>query len=577
MRDGVARRLKSAETQPRPIDEETLRFIIDRAVGAIAVADPDLVLRYLNEPFARRLDVAPGVLRDQPVADIWHGTLPTPLEESLRRCLAGDRQFVSVEDPRLPDLSVGVQLMPLPDGTGVVIHLRDREQPGSASERRGVVEQDPVTGLLNRRSLVEIVTHELHRAQRSGPTVAMMFVMLHGFKEINQIHGHHIGDLVLENTGLRIRETLRSSDYVFRWEGTNLVVVLPQLADRLDTAVVADKMHEAITVPYRYHHVDLAPDCHIGIALYPDDAHECDALLNSANSAVIEAERRGVPYMHFDETTHRHATDRLRMRTALQRAFERSELELFYQPIVDPSGRIVGAEALMRWNHPERGQLEPGAFIDLAETSRLIKAIDKLALYNACRQLADWEGRGNLFVTLNISATDLADRNLVSVVSQALEGSGVQSPERLKLELTESRTIANLSDASSTIAGLAALGVDVWIDDFGTGQSSLSHLKHLRATTVKIDKDFVADLSASPDDRQYLEGIIGTVRARGKRIVLEGVGNRAQYELLAGLPVDYLQGYYFARPMPAGAFGDLIARGADVHLPLSRDEPDPER
>jgi diguanylate cyclase (GGDEF)-like protein len=428
-------------------------------------------------------------------------------------------------------------------------------------------DQDPVTGLLNRRSLPLIVQRELYRAGRGGISpVAMLFVMLRDFKDINQMHGHQVGDLLLENTGIRIRETVRKSDYTFRWEGTNIVVLLPELATRLDGLVVAEKIHSAVTVPYRFRGLDLAPGCHIGIALYPDDAADADELFNRANSAVIEAEKRGEACLYFDRETHQRASDRLTLKTALQRAFEGNELELFYQPIVHRDGSIAGAEALMRWNHPTRGLIGPAEFIEVAEDSRLIAPIDKLALYTVCRKLVALKNHPELFLTLNVSAINLSDASLPQVVSQAIKHTGLTDPSRLVLEITESRAAKNRSRFLTVIEEIQDMGVKIWIDDFGTGESSLSYLKHLPISTVKIDKDFVAELETDAADMEYLSGIISTVRSRRKSIVIEGVATLEQAGMLRNLAVEYLQGFYFARPVPAGELDRMLSAGTGLPM-----------
>lgn len=472
-------------------------------------------------------------------------------------------------------------VMPVTPKEGAeVSHLvlvgRDADNDFDISRKLNSYEyQDPITGLLNRRSLDIISDRELLRAQRSNQNrselkpMAMLFVMLNDFKEINQIHGHRVGDLILENTGIRIRESVRKSDYVFRWEGTNLVVLLPDLASSLDAAVVAEKIVDAVTVPYRFHDTDIAAGCHIGVSIFPDDATTTDALLNCANSAVVEAERHNLDFLLYDEKLHERATGRLALKSSLKKAFMRDEFELFFQPLVHPDGRIAGAEALMRWNHPDRGRIGPGDFIGLAEGSRLIEAIDKVALYAAVRQLVIWKDYPDLFISLNISAADLKEAHLPSVVQQAMKdlGLSVADAGRLKLELTESRSLERRTVSEAAMRELADMGVEVWIDDFGTGQSSLSYLKHLPITTVKIDKDFVIDLGSNENDHLYLSGIVSTVRSRDKDVVVEGVGNSSQAKLVEGMDVKYLQGYHFGRPMPANEFGALLSRGRPLPIP----------
>ena len=320
-------------------------------------------------------------------------------------------------------------------------------------------QRDPVTGLFTRPNVPPIIESALSRSSRFGSyPVAVLFVMLHGFKNVNQLHGHRIGDLLLENTGVRIREMLRKSDFVFRWEGTNLVVLLPEITTRLDGMLVAEKLYDSIKIPYRVRETDITPGCHIGIAIYPDDGDDGETLIDCANSAVIEAERREEPFRYFDRLTHAQANERLELKTAIQRAFENDEFELFYQPVVRPNGSIAGAEALIRWNHPERGLLGPISFIDLAEDTRLITPIDKLALYTVCRVINDPQIPEDFFITFNVSALNFIDPAFPEVVSQAIVEANLSPSKRIVVEVTESRAIENRSNLLLAIDKIQQLG-----------------------------------------------------------------------------------------------------------------------
>jgi diguanylate cyclase (GGDEF)-like protein len=478
---------------------------------------------------------------------------PSPLEVALEGPFTGVESTLTFRFVPLTTTSIALY--------GRVTPVKSRRQEPDLLEY-----QDATTGLMNRQALKIIVQKEISRAQRDNDPMACLFLMLHNFKEINQHHGHHVGDLLLENTGVRVREVVRQSDYVFRWEGTNLVVLLPRLATNLDVAIVAEKLHEAVVMPYRFRELDIAPGCHIGISLFPDDATTYEELINRANSAVIEAERQQIPFVLYDNGLHTRAVERLTVRSGIQRAFEKGEFEVYYQPILFPDGRIAGAEALMRWNHAERGVLSPESFIGIAEESHLITLIDKVAIYSVCRSLANWNRFPDLFISLNISAKDLLDSTLASVVKQAIEDSGLRDPSRIRMELTESRLVARTDVTSTSIAGLQDIGVETWIDDFGRGQSSLSYLKHLPVTTVKIDRDFIRDIDTSAEDLDYLQSIVTTIRSRGKNVVMEGISTAEQHQLVASLPISYLQGFYFAGPMRAKQFEQLLDSAAVLPL-----------
>lgn len=419
---------------------------------------------------------------------------------------------------------------------------------------------DPTTGLLNRHSLKEIADRELARAERLKNPLAILFVMLRNFKQINQYHGHHMGDLLLENTGIRCREVVRQSDYVFRWEGTNLVILLPSLASKLDVAVVAEKIYEAATLPYRLKDLDIAPGCHIGVALFPEDGSTYDELLNAANSAVIAAEQQSENFLIYDSQIHEQAIQRLLMKTGIQRGFNNDEFTLFFQPMVDSQGVPCGAEALIRWNHPSQGLLGPGVFLPIAEENHLITLIDKVALFSACRAIQEWNVGPEFFLTLNISARTLAEGSLPDLMKQALESNHLKTFPSIHLELTESQLLQNLPAVKKIAKELELLGVEIWIDDFGTGQSSLSYLKSLPVSTVKIDKEFVLELLVHPEELDYLKSIIETIRSRKKKVVIEGVSTKEHFALLQGVTADYLQGFYFEKPMSAEQFSTYLER-----------------
>lgn len=564
------------------MNEKELRFVVDNAPHIVLVLDREHRVRYTNGIARKELGINTNETDKNLVDSMEDAEFASRLIETIEPGWDGHEVRSSIRASVEPDRPLVVRAIPFDiDGeetpARLIIVGHHAELDFDIERKLHSYEyQDPTTGLLNRRSLTIITEREIVRAQRTTlegdepKPMAILFVMLRDFKEINQIHGHHVGDLLLENSGIRIRESIRKSDYVFRWEGTNLVVLLPDLASNLDAAVVAEKIVDTVTVPYRFRDTDIAPTCHIGVSIFPDDARSVEELLNCANSAVVEAERHHLDYLLYDEKLHERASSRLALKSSLQKAFLRDEFELFFQPLVWPTGRIAGAEALMRWHHPDRGLIEPAEFIELAEGSRLIEAIDKVALYSAVKQLVRWKDYPEFFISLNISAADLKESHLPSVVRQAMEDLGLPAADarRLKLELTESRSLERRTVSEAAMRELFEMGVEVWIDDFGTGHSSLSYLKHLPISTVKIDKDFVIDLGTNENDHLYLSGIISTVRSRGKDVIIEGIGDGAQAKLVEGLDAKYLQGYYFGRPEPAEQFDKLLTRG--LPLPLKK-------
>ena len=556
------------------LSAKRLSSIINHSRDFVTLINRDYVYEFANEAYCTSIDKPQNAVVDHTVAEVWSDDrFIRFIKPNIDRCLAGETvEMVDTFHFGNLERTMHVVYYPFVSGKKLVTHAmvfsHDITRISEIESKLNNYEYlDPMTGLFNRRSLSVILERELLRHQRGGANLpgALLFIMLKNFKQINQLHGHHIGDLLLENTGIRAKQVVRSSDYVFRFEGTNLVVLLPELKTDTDAAIVAQKIYETIALPYRFVDIDITVDCHVGVSVFPEDSTDSIQVLHCANSAVVEAESQDLPFLLYDKTTHERAIERVTLKTGLQRAFEKNELELFYQPIVYVDGTIAGAEALIRWNHPQRGLLGPASFLAMAEETRLISPIDKLALYMVCSQLSRWAQYPDLFVTMNISAVDLIDNQLTGIVEQALRDSGEVDPRRLKLELTESKSVQTLGVNTQILSRLNDINVEIWVDDFGTGHSSLSALSRYPIRTVKIDKDFIRDIGEKPADTEYLSGIVQSIRALGKGVVVEGISSPEQYDQISGMNVSYLQGFYFSRPVPAHEFEALLER--DTLLP----------
>ncbi|MFO7781234.1 MAG: EAL domain-containing protein [Spirochaetia bacterium] len=552
---------------------DTLERIINLSRDHILLVRPDHTLELVNDRVGGLVGTDRRELIGRHVGEVLGpGGFGTEFRSNIDRCISGEElRYAQTSRDGNDEELFDVHMIPFRNGDGEVSHAlvfaRDIARSEEHHRRHADAEyRDPMTGLLTRRSLDMIVEKEIENARRSGEdnALALLFIALKNFKRINQTHGTRIGDLLLENTGIRITQQLRKSDYVFRFEGTNLVVFLPTVSRNTDPAVVAQKLADAIGVPYRYRGMDLRISAIIGVSVFPDDATDADALLQHANSAVIEAEAADRGFQLYDTDLHERAIARMTLHTELLRAFESRQLELYYQPIVDADGVIHGAESLIRWNHPTRGLVTPPQFMRLAEETGIVRAIDKWALYSVCERISEWFQDYGIFVSMNISAGELEDEDLSDVISAAVAAAGNVPAGRLKLELTESSCMRDPQKSIARIRRLNELGVDVWIDDFGTGQSSLSYLKRLPVPVLKIDKIFVDDLTTSPDDRDYLASILAGIRSRGKQIVIEGVTSAAQKEILVEMGVHWMQGFHFARPVPADRFTALLAAGRSL-------------
>ena len=428
--------------------------------------------------------------------------------------------------------------------------------------------RDPVTGLFNRRSLDIILEKEIEKAKRSRTEKlrAVLFISLKNFAKVNQTYGHHVGDLLLENTGLRIKKTLRTSDFVFRFEGTDLTAILTDIDRNTDAAIVARNIYNAVSMPYRYKDKDIFISCFLGVSIYPDDGEDINTIIQNAASAMMDAKQRGEKFVLFNKALHVRALERMSLESELQRAFDNHQFELHYQPIVDRDGKICGAEALIRWHHPERGLVPPLDFIPLAEETGIINYIGKWTLYTACKQLKRWSSKYDIYISVNLCAKEFDDEHLIEVIESALQNAGGLDPKSLKLEITETTCMNDPPAAIEKMLRLEKIGIDLCIDDFGTGQSSLSNLKRLPVKTLKIDKVFVDDLVHSEEEREYLANIIRTVKSRKKVVLVEGVEDREQVELLRKMQCDMMQGFYYSKPVRAEEFEQYLQSGA--RLPL---------
>ncbi len=560
----------------RSVTKKRLLYMINHSRDFVTLIRRDYTYEFANDAYCTSIDRKRETIEGRTVAAVWGDErFAKYIRANLDRCFSGETVEV-VDRFTFGRVERDMHVVYYPydeDGTGIshaLVFSHDISRISEIENKLNNYEYlDPLTGLFNRRSLRVVLDREVVRLQRgaSEKPGSLLFVMLKNFKQVNQMHGHHIGDLLLENTGLRAKQAVRTSDYVFRFEGTNLVVLLPELSRDTDAAIVAQKIHDEITMPYRFMEIDITIDCHVGVAVFPDDGTDVDTLIHASNSAVVEAEKQKLPFLLYDESLHSRAVERVTMKTGLQRAFERNELELYFQAIVHVDGTIAGAEALIRWNHPTRGLLEPASFLQMAEETGLISPIDKLALFTVCATLVRWSHYPDIFVTINISAADLLREHLPGTVERALQDAGSPDPQRLKLELTETKSVRTASVGMDALSALAAIGTDIWIDDFGTGESSLSALSRYPARTVKIDKEFVKDLTRHNSGVEYLSGIVSSIRSLGKEVVLEGISDAEQRAIVSSLDVSYHQGYYYSDPMPTTEFEALLELGGPLPIP----------
>ncbi|TVQ96937.1 MAG: EAL domain-containing protein [Spirochaetaceae bacterium] len=553
-----------------------LAFIVDHSPDYITLITRDYRYEVVNRSYCEAMEVKREEILGRTVAEVWGDEhFHTTIKQYLDQCLNGEMvDYVATFLFGPFERTAQVTMAPYPSADGEVTHVLVRtwditRYSRIESKLNSYEFYDPITGLLNRRSLETMLEREITGADlvQRNANLALLFIRLHGFEEVIRLHGHRYGDLLLEDTALRIKRCLSQADQVFRFEGDQLAVLIPGVSRKSDVAVTARTICEAISVPYRFKEHFFAVAAHIGVSIYPDDGKDPGHLSQHAVSACMEAQRQNVPFYLYNRQLHEDALFRINLTSDLRVAFEKGQFELHYQPIVENDGHIIGAEALVRWNHPEMGLLQPGEFVEVADASDLGLQMGRWVLFTATKQLASWSDHCDLFISINLSAQDFGQPNLATLVASALRSAGVTEPSRLKLEITESHCMADPDAAMAQMARLSELSVDLWIDDFGTGYSSLGYLKRLPARMLKLDRSFVQEIEDSPEDIVFVATILSSVHARGKDILIEGIENAAQYSILKRIGGRTMQGYYFSKPVPAPELCGLLASG--LPLPLS--------
>ena len=445
---------------------------------------------------------------------------------------------------------------------------------------------DPLTGLPNRLLFLDRLQHALNSAERTGETIALLFLDLDEFKVVNDGFGHEVGDALLRTLGGRLASVLRDCDTLGRFGGDEFVVLCEDLNDPADAVAVAERMRAALAEPLELGGARHVAAASIGVATatgeYPGGF---EGLMRDADAAMYRAkESGGDRYEIFDDVMRARLADRLAIERGLPLALERGEFRLVFQPLVSlEDGRARRCEALLRWEHPERGLVPPGAFIEIAEASGAIVAVGEWVLHEACRWIARWRAAAahpdlaELRVGVNVSARQLTRAGFPDTVAHALEQSGLD-PDALLLEITETALIDDPDRAEDTICRLRALGVGVALDDFGTGYSSLSSIKRYRLSAVKLDRSFVDGLEAGSHDAAIVRAVVDMASAIGIRTVGEGVESAEQLRQLHELGCDTVQGYFFSRPVDPAEFERLVrADFAKPMLAAALDRPRPLR
>ncbi len=461
-----------------------------------------------------------------------------------------------------------LQLSLLRDATGqpsgLIGFLSDITERKVAEERiHYLAYYDGLTGLPNRSLLYRLIDQALVEARRNDQHGAILFIDLNRFKPINDSLGHGIGDRLLQQVAERLRRAVRTEDVVARLGGDEFVVALFDIAQREHAAVVAQKLTAALDPPFCIDKHELKVGAAIGISAYPRDGFDTESLLRMADIAMYRAkESQHDGYAFFNREMNQRVLERMKIESGLRHGIEHDELLLYYQPKVDlASGRIVGAEALVRWQHPERGMLLPDSFIPIAEKSGLIEQLSAWVMEAAMHQTHLWDAAGlpRIKVAINLSARDfspgLAERVQKLLTSQCVPAAWIE------LEITEGMLTHNNESVVAMMDALTALGVGLSLDDFGTGYSSLSYLKRFPIDTLKIDRSFVTGIPHDNNDCAIAGAIVSMAQRLGHRVIAEGVETYEQLDFLRSQGCQEIQGHYFSPPLPADRFAALLHEG----------------
>ena len=426
------------------------------------------------------------------------------------------------------------------------------EKKRNEAQIRELAEYDFLTGLPNRMLLTSRFDYVIRQAERHKEGLALLFVDLDRFKNVNDSLGHHVGDRILAETAKRLLGQTRATDTVARHGGDEFIVMLPGAVDEKSLSRIANTLLDALSKPYLVagHEMTVTPS--MGITIWPSDGADLNSLIKNADLAMYHSKSQGRnQFSFFRPEMNDRVTERLRLENALRRALARSEFSLVYQPIFRvPERRLIGVEALIRWNSEELGNIPPSKFIPVAEESGLIVSIGEWAIYEACAQLKRWrEAELDLFpVTVNVSALQFKGNGLLATLLKATRDNGLVATD-VEIELTETALMSEGDTAVSTLEDMSRHGFRLVVDDFGTGYSNLAYLKRFDIAKLKIDQSFVRDITTDPDDAAITRGIIGLAKSLGLRVVAEGVEHPAQLEYLLAAGCDEAQGYLLSMPL----------------------------
>ncbi len=557
-------------TQRKTSEDQLLKLsqAVEQSPNTIVITDLDANIEYANAAFFKTtgytLDEVIGKNSNLLHSDKTPSATYADMWEHLTRGENWQGEFINRRKDGTEYIEF-IHIAPVHQSDGKITHYmaikEDISQRKLAEEHiHYLVNFDPLTGLPNRIQMDNHLQYTLNLAKRNDGFFAVLFLDLDHFKNINDTLGHSIGDKLLIELAKRLTVTLRDQDTVSRMGGDEFIILLPS-SDAQGTIQVAQKLLDSIAQTFLIEEYQLSITASIGIALYPNDGVDIEMLSKNADTAMYRAKNEGRNnYCFFTPEMQANSHRILQLSNALHHALENNELHLVYQPQLYASeGRVVGAEALLRWQHPEFGAISPAEFIPIAEDNGMILSIGEWVLRTAIFQAKSWIDNGQLpiIVAVNISAIQFRHPNLPDLITSILDEAGLP-PQYLEIELTEGIAMSSPQVAINTMNDLHERGIRMSIDDFGTGYSSLSYLKKFKIYKLKIDQSFVQDISNNPEDKAIVSAIINMARSLELKTIAEGVETLEQLEYLREQGCDEIQGYYYSKPLLPSAFETFV-------------------
>jgi diguanylate cyclase (GGDEF)-like protein/PAS domain S-box-containing protein len=563
------------------LEERRFRSLVQHASDIIMIVTVDGSIRYVSPSVQRVLGHQAEALVGRSFVDLMH---PDD-QEWARPFLAGPAQSCTQLPPVawrlrradgtwLHGETVGSNLLDDPAVAGLVLATRDVSERKTLEERLAHhAFHDSLTGLANRQQFQERVQAALLDPRRRSSGLAVLFLDLDDFKTVNDSLGHSAGDELLIQVAQRLQSCLRAHDLPARIGGDEFAVLLDGVASHAEVEAVAHRIVSVLDEPHTVQGSEVLARASIGIAIPEVDDHDVDALLRNADTSMYTVKRAGkASYTFFEEAMHERVVQQLQLDAELRHAVDRNEFAIYYQPIMHLATQtVLGVEALVRWQHPTRGLLGPGEFIDRVEDNGLIVAIGRWVLQEACRQLRRWDhDYEHIGMSINVSARQLQDETFAADVRQAADAARID-PRRLTLEITETALMQDTEATIDLLGQCKLLGAQLALDDFGTGYSSLSYLRRFPVDVVKIDRSFIEDVGKGPEESALPDAIIALCQAFRIQTVAEGIELRRQLTHLQAVGCHAGQGFYFSRPLPAEALEGLLPQrsGAPAGQPSS--------